>query len=222
MATTQEDLEAFASLPTDDPFSPPLPTDESDVLFEAVCEEDGKKITRKARPFILDSEEVVRLWFRLSKFPILFASPQEANFRNFVRMLQDNYSVLLKVDDVGMLMVTDIVPGVEARIHLSFWDSKLSGREALLRQLVKWTLEVLGVRRVAAPVRADARAMRAFLERVGLYFEGALKNWIVRDDNKMYDLHLYGITEHEVDPHWMAGRSWAKPRVRMLKSYETK
>lgn len=201
--------------------SPPHPKDEGEILFSAVCDEDGEKVERVARPYILDSKEVVRLWFRLSQFPILFASPQEANFRNFVKMLEDEYSILIKFDDVGMAMITDITPGTEAQFHISFWDSRLSGREQLIRELIRWTQRVLGVRRIAAPVRADARAMRAFLERVGLYFEGCLKNWVKRDDDKMYDLYLYGVTKHEIDPHWMEGRSWAKPRVRLLKSYET-
>lgn len=195
------------------------------VLFSAECTEGDKpntyKITRSARPMILGSEEIVQLWFKLSKFPILFATPQEANFRNFVKILQDEHTVLLAFDDVGMAMVTDIVPGVEAKIHISFWDSKLSGREPLIRELVRWTQDVLRVRRVSAPIRADARAMRAFMERVGLYFEGALKNW-VKKENRLYDLYLFGVTTDETDAHWMAGRSWAKPRVRLLEIYETR
>lgn len=223
--TTLSTDNAQAVLETEHPFSPPRPSNEQEVLFSARCREGDKHdptyVNRKARPMLLDSEEVVKLWFRLNKFPILFATPQESNFNNFVRMLQDEYSILLKFDDVGMAMITDIVPGIEARFHISFWDSRLSGREQLIRELIKWMFSTLRVRRVAAPVRADARAMRAFLERTGLYFEGALKNWVEREDNKYFDLHLYGITKPEVDTHWMSGRSWAKPRVRLLKSYET-
>ena len=192
-----------------------------DTLFTAECSEGDETIVRSARPMILDSEEVVRLWFRLSKFPVMFASPQEANFKNFVKMLQDEYSVLIAFDDIGMALVSDIVPGVEARFHISFWDSKLKGREQLIRELVKWIFDVLLVRRVASPIRADAKAMRAFMKRVGLYFEGSLKNWVEKDD-KLYDLHLYGGTNNEADVHWMNGRSWAKPRVRLLEVYETR
>lgn len=192
-----------------------------DVLFSAECVEGDKTIVRYAKPMVLDGEEVVRLWFRLSKFPVMFASPQKSNFKNFVKMINDEYSVLISFDDVGMALVSDIVPGVEAKFHLSFWDSKLKGREKLIRELVKWIFDVLLVRRVASPVRADAKAMRAFMKRVGLYFEGSLKNWVEKDD-KLYDLHLYGVTNNEADVHWMNGRSWAKPRVRLLEVYETK
>jgi RimJ/RimL family protein N-acetyltransferase len=192
------------------------------ALFTAVCKEDGQEVIRTAYPYILDAAAVVQLWFRLSQFPVLFASPQQSNFRNFVRMIQDEYSVMLRIDDVGLILITDIVPGVEARMHLSFWDSKLSGREPIVREAIKWITETLNVRRVSVPVRADARAMKSFLERVGLYFEGVLKNWIRReDDGRFYDLYLFGITNQEIDPHWLAGRSWAKPRVRLLRAYET-
>ena len=214
--------EVFQTLEATNPYSPPLTAGKDDELFSAECKEDGKDVVRHAYPYILDGAAVVQLWFQLSQFPILFASPQQSNFKNFTRLLQDDYSVMLRIDDIGIIMVTDIVPGVEARMHLSFWDSKLSGREPLVREAVRWIMDVLRVRRVATPVRADARAMRAFLERVGLYFEGALKNWITSEDsNKMYDLYLYGVTNTEVDPHWLEGRSWAKPRVRLLRAYET-
>ena len=214
--------EVSTTTPATNPYSPPPITSRDDQLFAVECKEDGKDVVRHAYPYILDASAVVQLWFQLSQFPILFASPQQANFKNFTRMLQDDYSVMLRIDDIGILMITDIVPGVEARMHLSFWDSKLSGREPIIREAVRWAMETLNVRRIATPVRADARAMRAFLERVGLYFEGALKNWIVSEEtNKMYDLYLYGVTKHEVDPHWLAGRSWAKPRVRLLRAYET-
>ena len=196
-----------------------FPADE--ILFQATCKEGDRKVVRSVRPMVLNGEDIVRLWFKLSKFPILFASPQETNFRNFVRILQDPYTVLLEVDDIGMFMISDLTPGVEAKIHISFWDSRLSGREPLLRELTKWVLDVLHVRRVSAPIRADARAMRAFMDRVGFYFEGALKNWVQRE-TKYFDLHLYGVTREEVDVHWMNGRSWAKPRVRLLEVYETK
>lgn len=207
-----------------EPANEPQCSPPHDVLFTARCKEGTKSepeyIERHARPMILASEDIVRLWFRLSKFPIMFASPKETNFKNFVNMINDEYSILIEFDNIGMCMVTDIVPGVEARFHISFWDSRLKGREALVRELVKWIMDVLGVRRVVAPVRADARAMRAFMERVGLYLEGVLKNWVEKDD-KFYDLYLYGVTESEADLFWMKGRSWAKPRVRLLKVYET-
>ena len=195
--------------------------DTSDVLFSAVCKEGDERVERAARPMILTGDDVVRLWFKLSKFPILFASPQESNFKNFTRMLNDEYSILIEFPDVGMALITDIVPGTEARFHISFWDSRLKGREPLVRELVRWVIETLNVRRVSAPIRADARAMRAFMQRTGLYLEGILKNWIQKD-HKFFDLHLYGIVDHEVDEHWLAGRSWAKPRVRSLEIYETR
>ena len=205
--------------------SPPLLDSPSDALFSAVCREGTKKepnyVERYAHPMILAGDDIVRLWFRLSKFPVMFASPKESNFRNFVKMLNDEYSILVRFDNIGMAMITDIVPGVEARFHISFWDSKLSGREQLIRELVVWVMQTLGVRRVATPIRADARAMKAFMERAGMYFEGALKNWVEKD-NKLFDLYLYGITRPEVDTHWLEGRSWAKPRVRLLEVYETK
>lgn len=201
------------------PISPP-PTDPKDVLFSAECLEGDAVIVRYAKPMILDGEQIIKLWHRLSQFHVLFASPRETSFKNFVNIIQDEYSVLLAFDDVGMALVSDLVPGVEVKVQFSFWDAKLKGREQLIRELVKWVIDVFGVRRVSMPVRADARAMRAFVERVGFYVEGILKNW-VKKDLKLYDLYLYGVTESEVDELWLRGRSWAKPRVRPLKVYET-
>ena len=203
-------------------YSPPLTEQpEAPVLFTAECKQGDEYVTISAQPMILGSRDILELWNRLSKFQVLFASPEESNFPNFLSMLQDEHSILINFDGKGMALVSDIIPTVQASVQISFWDSRLKGREPLIRELVRWIFDTLRVRRVAMPIRADARAMRAFMERVGLYFEGALKNW-VKSQNKTYDLHLYGVVREEVDPHWLAGRSWAKPRVRFLRTHETR
>ncbi len=167
------------------------------------------------------------LWDRLSRFPILFATEQETTFQAFRDIMEDPNTVLIDFmardlrEPLGLGMVYDIVPGVEAKIQVSFFDSKLKGREPIARAFVGWIFQTLLTRRTSAHVRADAKSMRAFLERVGMYFEGVLKNW-VRRDTRLYDMYLYGVTNTECDEHWLAGRSWAKARVKPLEAYEVR
>src|SRR5688572_21009525 len=150
-----ENQEVVTTIRSVNPHLSPPPTDANEILFSAEVKEDDKYVTRNVYPYILDSAEVIKLWFKLNQFPVLFASPQQTNFHNFARMLEDQYSVMLRVDDVGIILITDIVAGVEARMHISFWDSKLSGREPIIRAAVDWVLQTLRVRRVSVPVRAD-------------------------------------------------------------------
>ena len=195
--------------------APPLPR--SEPLFEA----NGIL----AAPLILTPARLAVLWDRISQFPILFATPEKTSFEGFRRLLEDEETIVVGFqrgmsEPFGLGLLYDVIPGVEAKIQVSFFDSTLKGREALVRSMIVWAFDTLLVRRVASHVRADARSMRAFLERVGLYFEGVLKNWL-RRENRLYDLYLYGITSVECDENWRAGHSWAKPRVKALEIYET-
>ena len=197
----------------------PLPRT-SDVLFEGGGVE--------GRPLPLTPARVAVLWDRMSRFPILFAGPKETSFGSFREVLEKEDSILVGFhsedeprEPIGIGMIYDIEPGVEAKFQLSFFDQRLKGRESVVRHFIAWLFSDLLVRRATAHVRADARSMRAFLERVGMYPEGVLKNRIQKG-KRFYDLYLYGICEHECDDLWSRGRSWAKPRIRLLEVYETK
>lgn len=198
--------------------SPPSPKIK-DILFES--EE------MLARPLVLTPLGQVTLWEKMSKFPILFAGVSDTNFERFKEVLEDEETILLgfheggENEPCGLGMITDILPGIEAKIQISFFDQRLKGREDFVRKFVKWVFDTFLVRRVAAYIRADARAMRAFMERVGLYFEGVTKNWI-KKGHKYYDLYQFAICDFECDDLWLDGRSWAKPRVRLLEIYERK
>lgn len=182
----------------------------------------------RGRPLALTPEREVVLWDRISKFPILFASDKETNFAEWGNILKDTHTILVGFhsgaaasEPMGLGMVYDIVPGVEAKVQVSFFDSKLKEREPLVRAFVGWVFDVLLVRRVGAHIRADARSMRSFLERVGLVFEGIDKNYIQRG-NRLIDVYRMAVCAHEADVHFREGRPWAKPRVRLLETYETR
>jgi RimJ/RimL family protein N-acetyltransferase len=192
-----------------------------DVLFETK--------EWSARPLMLTPTRLAVLWDKMRRFPILFASPEQTTFTKFKSILESDEVILIGIHKVGaeqgeplgIIMIHDIEPGIVAWFQLSFFDQKLKGRESFIRVMVAWMFKTLYVRSVGSKVRADARSMRAFLERVGLYFAGLLKDRI-RKGKKYYDLYLMEVCDFECDEHWLAGRSWAKPRVRRLEAYETR
>jgi len=159
------------------------------------------------------------MWEELQQFPLLFASEEETTFLAFQRLLEDRTVQIITFHDEGhesldgIATVSEVVPGIETQIQVSFFDQVLKGREKFVRQFVSWVFDTLGTERVSTQARADAKAMCAFLKRVGLYFEGALKRR-VRKGNQWHDMYLFGLTQNECDEHWRKGHSWAKPRVK--------
>lgn len=209
------------SLALNDPIKPTnLEAGSDDILFEAG--------DIKGRPLVLTAARMAVLWDRMNKFPILFATEKETTFKTFRDVLEDIDTFLIGFytderprEPVGIGIVYDVDHNVEAKFQISFFDQKLKGREDLIRSFVAWTFDTLLVRRVSASVRADARSMRAFLDRIGFCFEGVLKNR-VQKGKRLYDLYLFALCEHECDEHWRSGRGWAKPRVKLLEVYETR
>jgi len=181
----------------------------------------------EAQPVVVDGAMLAVLWDRMSQFPILFSTTKETSFPAFRSIIEDPDTLLILFkkeglqEPLGLGMVYDETPGIEAQLQVSFFDRQLKEREPITREFVKWVIEERKVRRVGVHVRADAKNFRDFLERVGFYLEGIKKNWVEREE-RLYDLHLYGITQTECDQLWMKGHSWAKPRVRPLKVYEVR
>jgi len=175
-----------------------------------------------AQPLTLNPTKTAVLWDRMGQFPRLFATEQETTFESFRRIMEDRQTVLLgfhrneEREPMGLAMIEDIIPGIEATIQVSFFDRKLKGREPLVREFVRWVFDTLRTERIATRIAGDAVWMQDFFGRVGLYFEGVKKNWF-RKDGKVADLHWYGVTRPEVDEAWAKGQTMPRPRVRLIR-----
>ena len=73
---------------------------------------------------------------------------------------------------LGMLSLTNVVEGLDARLHFLFFDRNLVGKRALLRQFLAHCFGPLGFRRLSAEVPEDAAKLIRFYRNMGFRYEG--------------------------------------------------
>jgi hypothetical protein len=74
---------------------------------------------------------------------------------------------ILLVDNVGVLVAIDIIPGEFAHAHMTFWDGQLRGREALVRTAAEVMMEAYDLQELWTAVPAQSAMVLAFTNRVG-------------------------------------------------------
>jgi RimJ/RimL family protein N-acetyltransferase len=99
---------------------------------------------------------------------------------------------------IGMLYLTDIKPGLDAKVHYCFFDRRHIGREKLIREMLKFVFKEFQFERVTAEIPLYAtRKTFMFAEQVGFKKEGRLRK-AARYDGEVFDKNIYGITKGEV------------------------
>jgi hypothetical protein len=82
------------------------------------------------------------------------------------RLLASGVEILL-VDNVGVLVAVDIIPGEFAHAHMTFWDGQLRGREALVRTAAEVMMEAYDLQELWTAVPTQSAMVLAFTNRVG-------------------------------------------------------
>ena len=53
-------------------------------------------------------------------------------------LLLDQHTYILTVDNVGVIILTNIHKGRSAEVHVTFWDGRVRGRERMCRKVAEW------------------------------------------------------------------------------------
>lgn len=181
------------------------------AVLEVECPEPEGKVVRRVEPVSLTAERLREYYDRLNEFPVLFnehTGSLEDFIRTFVRPRSDGLGVdatglIWEVDDVGILYLTRLRPGVSAYGDFTFWDQRLRGREPLVREALRHVFERFGFHRIETEVALYARPAMAFVERVGFKKEGRKREAVLytpkdAEEPKWFDTNLYSILSHEV------------------------
>jgi len=143
-------------------------------------------------------EDIYKLWDRFRAIKIIFDDYTREDFERFVRLLMNPATLWLETDDGnGILYLTEITPGLSAAAHFAFWDGKLSGREGLLIECMKWAVIVLNLVKINVWIPEFAKAAVHFSEKIGFKREGVLRRWSY-SNGALYDVIALGITREEV------------------------
>lgn len=187
------------------------------VIFEFECDEPKGKILRTVWMMPYTPENIMKLWNKCSNFPILFGDTVHSS-KEFLDLflslrvvdgkpeLVPN-GIFYVIDDfVGVYYVTDIIAGVDATVHYSFFDKKYQGRIGITKELIKYGFDEFGFQRLTVEIpmyvahrgtKRDDSPVFKFVEDLGFKFEGR-KRKCVFYKNEWFDKKLFGLLKSEV------------------------
>jgi RimJ/RimL family protein N-acetyltransferase len=179
--------------------------DKGNVVLSVECPEPEGQVVRNVEKVKLSLDRFRLYYEKLSNFDTLFNDFIGDSFEAFVSCFieQDESGelfakgLLWQVDDVGILYITKIVPGVEAKAHFTFWDGRLKGREQLILEMCAHVVRKLHLHRLYAEVPLYALPTIKFVERLGFVKEGRMRE-AIRYKGSWFDVNLYSLLEHEV------------------------
>lgn len=173
------------------------------------CEEPEGTFIREVRFAPLSVSRLKEYYNKLSKFEVLFnhyiANDVDAFIHSFVHIDAAGNIVpnglIWEVDDVGLLYMTEISPEYQAKVHFTFWDRRLRGREPIIQEMIKWSFKTFGFRRLVAEIPLYATPAILMAEKVGFKKEGRMRS-AAYYRGKWFDMNLYSILREEVlDEH---------------------
>ena len=178
----------------------------SDPILVAVCDEPDGLIDREVRPLIMTIENVRRFWELARHFKYIFDRDVQDDFALFCEMIfsQDpkggvtSNGLFWVVDDfIGIFYMTNIVPGVDAKVHYLFFDRRHNGRVELVQEMVKYVFRKYNFRRLSVdlPFYSSKHTFN-FLNQIGFTKEGRKRKAIWHNDD-WFDVAIFGILKEE-------------------------
>lgn len=97
-----------------------------------------------------------------------------------------------ELDLVGILRLSEVVPGCSAKAHYFFFDRRLRDKTALLQAWKRWAFEEARLHRVTIEVPDFAKALASHAERhLGFVREGTMRQ-AIRWHDAWHDVHVLG------------------------------
>lgn len=177
------------------------------VLVTECKEKNGLVVDRSIYKVKLTPDNLKLFWDKAKVYPTLFNVELQDSFEKFLSVFLytdsagnvEGKGLLWKMDNmVGMFYLTDIDPGNDALVHVSFFDGRIRGREQVTCDLIKHVFEHYKFRRLTAHIPLFAiEATHAFTRRIGFKQEGR-KRQSSFFKNRWFDTMQYGILSEEV------------------------
>lgn len=73
---------------------------------------------------------------------------------------------------VGLLILTRIVPKLDALAHFAFFDRHLVGKRPLIQTMLSWCFEQLELRRISVEIPEHLEPLIRFARKLGFRYEG--------------------------------------------------
>ena len=178
--------------------------EQSEAILAIECDEPDGKIVRYVRPCVLTMDKLETIYNQIKQFKTLFNEDMDSleKFAScFMFQTADGElhpaGLLWEVDDVGILRLSEIKPGYEAKAHFVFWDKRFKGRQQLILNMMRWVFKRYALHRIVVEVPLYAKRTMIAVEAIGFKKEGR-KREAVRHYDSWFDMNTYAMLEEEV------------------------
>lgn len=100
------------------------------------------------------------------------------------------WEVWRDADLVGILLLNEVVPFIDARCHFLFFDDALADKRQLCLNLMGWAFEHIPVETLRVELPTYARALLKYVRKLGFRFEGELRPFSWPQDADQLDMEL--------------------------------
>jgi len=177
------------------------------IVLSVECDEPSGKITRHIRPLRMTQENLYILYNKFKQFKTIIGKEFSGDFKQFCTLFLtqnkdgsiDSNGIFWIIDDfVGIFYITDIEPGIDCRVHYSFFDRRHKGRVNLINQMTTYIFNTFGFQRITAkiPLYAKPSVLHFTEARLGYTKEGRMRQ-AERFDGKWFDVNIYGLLREE-------------------------
>jgi hypothetical protein len=127
-------------------------------------------------------------------------------------------------DLTGCVILTRIIPRVDALVHFMMIDKDLASKRKLLRNLLGYCFSDLGFNRLSMEVPEGVRLERFARKVLDFRLEGEIRprnpelpkglsdNWVARQGSRREQAYFDGKTWHDVVLLRLLAREWVEPR----------
>ncbi len=155
-----------------------------------------------------------------ARYPHWISAPTEEHEREAILLyLVTNpahlaWEVWRGSDIVGIILLTDISPMVDARLHFAFFDNNLVNKRRLLQRFLAYCFTDLRFQRISAHVPDFTRKLESFYRRkLGFRYEGeslakkhpAVAQWRRQSPGENIDVWVASQGSRRERAHWYQG-----------------
>lgn len=170
------------------------------------CSEPSGVIDRNVYPMIFTPDNMQKFWERASEHRVLFSDEIAGSFKSFLEVFMSQEAdgriigrgIVWIVDDFVGAYYMDHITSHEARVHFTFFDGRLRGREHLTKAMLNYVFDRYKFRRLNVEIPCYANAqVNKFVESLGFKHEGRKRKCIAYKGD-VFDSKLYGLLSEEL------------------------
>lgn len=152
------------------------------------------------------------LWAMAQKHNIILPDWMRKDVYAFQNFVLAESTIILSVNNFGIVYATDVVPGDSALLHYFFWDKSQRNRQKLLLTCMKWLCDNFHLHRMTCTIPRFATAALHRVYHMGFRLEGVMLQAMLHNQ-KRADCFVFGILSDELTEDALANGRLARTDI---------